>query len=155
MFATRYQPDNACLKSLSQYDEYNIPFETFTRACQRARDIILANTERTATRLVTNKLRRPALSAVESFDVQIIGKLCDLLRKVFGRHRTFQQYRAKLSTTYMGRNEHILDYIDRVKGLHRILCDEECQGLPEIIENKLAEINEIALTSFYVNRSPN
>ncbi|KAL2730676.1 LOW QUALITY PROTEIN: enzymatic polyprotein endonuclease reverse [Vespula squamosa] len=73
-----------------------------------------ANAERTATRLITNKLRGRALSAVESFDVQTIDKFCDLLRKVFGRHRIFQQYRAELSITYM------------------------------IMENKLAEINEFA-----------
>lgn len=80
--------------------------------------------------------------------MQKIGRLCDLLRKAFGRHRIFQQYRAELSTTYMGRNEHFLDYIDRVNGFHRILSDGEYQVPPELIKTKLAEINEFALTSF-------
>lgn len=78
----------------------------------------------------------------------MIGKLCDILRKVFDRHRTFQQYKAELNSTYMGRNGHVLDHTDRLKELHQILCNGECQGPSELMEDRRAGIDELALNNF-------
>lgn len=62
---------------------------------------------------------------MEDHDVISIDRRCDILREIFDLHRTLKQYKAELSNTFMRKDEHILDCIDRVKDLHQIIVDEE------------------------------
>lgn len=73
---------------------------------------------------------------MEDYDVISIDRLCDILLEIFDLHRTLEQYKTELSNTFMRKDEHILNYIDRVKDLHRIIIDEENYRTNELTENK-------------------
>jgi len=105
------------LETVPIYDGTNLTLSQFIRACRRARDVIPASSEQNLTRLLINKLRGRALSAVEDEPCDSIAELIDLLTIAFGTQKTINQYKGELSTIHLKPNEHILDYISRVKDL--------------------------------------
>ena len=112
-------------ESVPSFDGYNIPLAQFTRACRRAQEIIPPTAERNLTKLLINKLSKRAYYAVEDEPCDTVTELIDLLTGAFGSPKTLDQYRGELSTTYLRPNEHILDYISRIKDLRTAILDAE------------------------------
>ncbi|KAL2745392.1 hypothetical protein V1477_006247, partial [Vespula maculifrons] len=54
----------------------------------------------------------------------------------------YDTIRYELSSIYMRRDEHILDFIDRIKDLCQVICDEERYRLHELTEDQLKKIDE-------------
>ncbi|XP_043685217.1 uncharacterized protein LOC122637275 isoform X1 [Vespula pensylvanica] len=154
---TRHQTDDAfydsfesynisireAINMVPQYDGYNISIGTFTRACKRARELILFNAEETATRLIIKKLRGQVYSIVKDYNIYSIDRLCDILWE-----NLCTQYKVELSSIYMDQDEHILEFIDRVKDLRQVICNEERYKSHELTEEKRKEIDEFILISF-------
>lgn len=82
-----------------------------------SKEIIPPNSERNFTRLLINKLRERAYSAIEDEPCDTVTQLADLLNGAFGTPKTIDQFRGELSIIYIKDNEHMLDYISRVKDL--------------------------------------
>ncbi|KAK2578798.1 hypothetical protein KPH14_010911, partial [Odynerus spinipes] len=57
------------LESVPRYDGYRIPIYQFTRACERARDMISPASEAALVNLIINKLQGHAFQAVEDTDI--------------------------------------------------------------------------------------
>ncbi|KOC63612.1 hypothetical protein WH47_02493 [Habropoda laboriosa] len=53
----------------------------------------------------------------------MIAALCNRLKNIFGPRHTVDHYRGELTNIYQGINEHVLDYISRVKDLRTAIID--------------------------------
>jgi hypothetical protein len=83
------------------------------------------SSERNLTKLLVNKLRRRALSAVHDEPCDNVTELIDVLTNAFGIQKTIDQYKGDLSTIYLKPNEHILDFISQVKDLRSTIIDAD------------------------------
>jgi hypothetical protein len=54
-----------------------------------------------------------------------VTELIDLLTNASGIQKTIDQYKGDLSTIFLKPNEHILDYISRVKDLRSTIIDAD------------------------------
>ncbi|KYQ49637.1 hypothetical protein ALC60_11284 [Trachymyrmex zeteki] len=135
-------------ESVPYFDGRNLPLPQFIRACRRAKEIVPSSSERNLTKLLINKLRGQAYYAVEDEPCETIAQLIDLLNGAFGSAKTIDQYRGELSTIFIRREEHMLDYISRVKDLRSAILDAERRSrgsLPPSIAN---EIDALTARSF-------
>lgn len=135
------------LETIPSFDGYNMPVAQFARACRRARELFPAQSERSLTKLICNKLRNRAAAAVEDEPCSSITQLIDLLNGAFGSLKTVDQYRGELSMMYIKPNEHILDYISRAKDLRSSIIDlMRREGID--IPSRLAEVEQLTTRSF-------
>jgi hypothetical protein len=135
------------LETVPIYDGYNLTVSQFAQACRRAKEIISPSSERNLARLLCNKLRGRALVAVEDEEFNNVTQLIDLLTTAFGTQKTIDQYKGELSSIYLKRNEHILDFINRVKDLRSVITDSERCEYGDLNIN-LAEIDKLTARSF-------
>lgn len=135
-------------ESVPPFDGYNISLNQFTRACRRARDVVPPSSERNLTKLLINKLRDRAYSAVEDEPCETVTQLIDLLNTAFGSPKTIDQYRGELSTIYLKPREHMLDYIGRVKDLRTSILDAERREKGFLTERTVREVDGLAARSF-------
>jgi hypothetical protein len=85
------------LETVPVFDRNNISLSQFTRACRRAKDLIPPSSERNLTKLLVNKLRGRASSAVDDEPCDNVTELIDLLTNAFGIQKTIDQYKGDLS----------------------------------------------------------
>lgn len=136
------------LDTVPQFDGYNVTVSSFARACRRAREIIPPGSERNLTRLLITKLRGRALAAVEDEPCDSVIQLIDTLNNAFGALKTIDQLRGELSTIHLRRNEHILDFIGRVKDLRSSITDAERRERGRLTERLKADIDSLTARSF-------
>jgi len=138
------------LELISKYDGHNIPVWQFARACKRARDSIPFVDEAHLVHLIRNKLTGHAYLAVEDETHYTIEKFLDSLKKTFGTGKSSNYYRGQLSINYKKPNEHILDYIGRVKDLKSAIIEGDQTVLKrQLVIDEIALIDSFALESFY------
>lgn len=106
------------LESVPTFSGDNIPILKFTRACERAKDMIPPPLEPTFTRLLRNRLKGRAYTAIEDDTFRTVAALTDHLKDIFGTAKSVNQFRDELGNVVKGKTEHVLDYISRVKDLH-------------------------------------
>jgi hypothetical protein len=135
------------LETVPIYDGNNMSISQFIRACRRAKDVVPASSERNLTHLLINKLRGRALAAVEDEPCDNVTELIDLLNNAFETQKTIDQYKGELNIIYLKPNEHILDYISRVKDLRSSIMDA---GRREYRNNERYEneIDNLTVRSF-------
>lgn len=133
---------------IPSFDGYNIPLSQFIRACRRAKETVPPSSERNLTKILVNKLRGRAYYAVEDEPCDTITQLIDLLNGTFGSPNSIDQYRGELSMSYIQRNEHILDYISRVKDLRTAILDAERRTRGTLHHRTVAEIDALTARSF-------
>lgn len=136
------------LDSVPIFDGHNISLSQFTRACRRARETFPSASEFDLTRLLLNKLRGRAYYAVEDEPCDSVTQLIDLLNCAFGSPRTIDQYRGELSSIYIKQNEHMLDYIARVKDLRTTILDAERRERGTLNDNAIREIDGLTARAF-------
>jgi len=135
-------------ESVPYFDGYNIPLAQFVRACRRAKEIVPSSSERNLTKILINKLRNRAYYAVEDEPCETITQLIDLLNGAFGSPKTIDQYRGELSTIYIKKNEHMLDYISRAKDLRSAILDAERRSRGVLDPRVAAEVDALTARSF-------
>ena len=135
-------------ESVPNFDGYNISLGQFTRACRRAKEIVPPSAERNLTKLLVNKLRGRAYYAVEDEPRENVTQLIDLLTSAFGSAKTIDQYKGELSTVYLKPQEHMLDYISRVKDLRSAIMDAERRTTGRVDDETALRINELTARSF-------
>ena len=135
------------LDTIPTFNGYNMPVTQFARACRRARDLFPAHAERNLTRMICNKLRDRAAAAVEDEPCSSITQLIDLLNGAFGVLKNVDQYRGELSMIFLRPNEHILDYISRVKDLRAAIIDSMRREYTDT-QNRLDEVDTFTVRSF-------
>jgi len=135
-------------EGVPSFDGYNISLAQFTRACRRAKDIVPPASERNLTKLLISKLRGRAYYAVEDEPCDSVTQLIDLLNGAFGPSKTIDQYRGELSTVYLRPQEHVLDYISRVKDLRTAILDAERRDRGLVESRFLTDIEGLTARSF-------
>ena len=135
------------LDTIPSFNGYNMPIARFARACRHARDLFPAHSERNLTRLICNKLRDRAAAAVEDEPCSTITQLIDLLNEAFGTFKTVDQYRGELSMIFLRPQEHMIDYISRVKDLRSAIIDSMRRERTDSTHN-LDEVDRLAMRSF-------
>lgn len=136
------------LEGVPRFDGYNIPLTQFARACRRARESAPANHEKYLTRLLINRLSDRAYAAVEDEPCETVMQLIDLLNNAFGASHSIDQYRGELSKAYMRANEHILDFISRVKELRSAILDAERRARGNLDYSIISEVDQLTARSF-------
>lgn len=124
------------------FDGYNLTVFRFVRECKRARDVVPLHAEKVLTKLICNKLRGRAYSAIEDKNCCTIADLSRRLRDVLCPFKTVDQYRGELASISQYANEHIIDYISRVKDLRTAIIDTGEWSI------NLEEVNTLTASSF-------
>ncbi|KAG7196393.1 hypothetical protein KM043_000397 [Ampulex compressa] len=136
------------VESIPHFDGYNVPISQYVRACKRARDTVPPSAEYDLTKLLVNRLRGRAYLAVEDEACENITQLTDLLIASFGSLKSVDHYRGELSMIQQRRNEHMLDYISRVKTLRSAINDGERKERGILPESVRLEVDKLAMRSF-------
>lgn len=138
------------LELVPKYDGHNIPVWQFARACKRAKESIPLIDEAHFVRMLRNKLSNHAYLAVEDEIHPTVEKFVDCLKRTFGSGRSSNYYRGQLSMAYKKQNEHILDYIGRIKDLRTAIIEGDQTNLDRSLnELEITSIDSFALEAFY------
>lgn len=138
------------LELVPKYDGHNIPVWQFARACKRAKESIPLVDEASFVCMLRNKLTHHAYLAVEDETHPTVEKFLDCLKRVFGPGKSSNYYRGQLSMAYKKQNEHILDYIARIKDLKAAIIEGDQNTLGRTLsELELTSIESFALEAFY------
>lgn len=138
------------LELVPKYDGHNIPIWQFTRACKRAKEAVALIDEALFVRMLRNKLTHHAYLAVEDEMHTTVDKFLDALKRTFGPGRSSNYYRGQLSITYKKPNEHILDYIGRIRDLRTAIIEGDQANLDRaLMAPEIVSIDSFALEAFY------
>lgn len=138
------------LEAVPKYDGHNIPVWQFARACKRAKESVPFADEALLVRMLRNKLTHHAYLAVEDEIHSTVDKFIDCLKRTFGPGRSSNYYRGQLSIAYKKPNEHILDYIGRIKDLKTAIIEGDQTNLNRsLTESESSSIEAFALEAFY------
>ncbi|XP_011642151.1 uncharacterized protein LOC105430332 [Pogonomyrmex barbatus] len=88
------------------------------------------------------------ISAVADEPSDTVTQLSDLLNSVFGSVKSVVQYRGELIAVHLRPNEHILDYIDRVKEIRSAIRDGQRRARGILNPAITQEIDEITAQCF-------
>ncbi|CAL1671636.1 unnamed protein product [Lasius platythorax] len=137
------------LELVPKYDGHNIPVWQFARACKRAKETVPLVDETMFVRMLRNKLTHHAYLAVEDEIHPTVEKFLDCLKRSFGPGKSSNYYRGQLSMTFKKPNEHVLDYIGRIKDLKTAIIegDQTSFGRP-LSEIEISSIESFALEAF-------
>ncbi|XP_046145540.1 uncharacterized protein LOC114881995 isoform X1 [Osmia bicornis bicornis] len=130
------------------FDGHNISVLQFCRACRRAKEIVPPRVERTLARLILTRLRGRAALAIEDEFCETVTAVCNRLKDIFQPSHTINHFRGEIANIFMKPNEHILDFIGRVKDLREAMLDCNRQS-PNI-----AEIDDLTVDSFINGLNP-
>lgn len=134
------------LETIPAFDGYKIPVHQFCRACLRAREMLPSHLEVSLIQMTVNKLQGHAFLAVEDLTFVTVADLCEHLKNTFAPVKSLNQYRGELGNIFQKTNEHVLDYIARVKELKMAVREgeEKLQGslTQSVEENLKAEVLE-------------
>jgi len=135
-------------EAVPSFDGYNIPLSQFIRACRRAREMIPASAEMSLTKILINKLRGHAYYAVEDEPCETISQFIDLFNVAFGPRKDVGQYRGELANIYRRGEEHMLDYISRVKALRNDILDAERGPRGRLNHRVAIEVDALTIKAF-------
>lgn len=137
------------IESVPTFDGYKPSVFQFLRACERAKNMVSDEQEPHLARLLTNKLIGHALLAVEdSHGFDSVEELGDRLRTIFAPQKSVNQYRGDLGNIYQKPNEHILDYISRIRDIRLAILDGIKRSAGHISRDKQREIDQETLEAF-------
>lgn len=125
----------------------------FTKACERALELIPCYQEYHLVQLIINKLQGHAYAAIEGTEYETIIELTKRLKSIFGPNKSTDQYRGELANIYMKPNENIFDYIGRVKELRTAIIDGETSPsgyIDKIVKHQI----EMSVKDNFVNGLP-
>lgn len=89
-----------------------------------------------------------AYVAVEDEPCETVTQLIDLLNEAFGSLNSITQYRGELSRACMKPNEHILDFISRIKELRSTILDAERRTRGVLDAAVINDVDELTARSF-------
>lgn len=119
------------LDSIPTFDGHNMTVIKFSRICKRASEMVPPNLEPQLVRAIRAKITGRAYIAIEDETHQSMTDLIDSLRSKFAPLKSPHYYKGKLADIFKAPQEHVLDYISRVKDLKSAVIDsEKSEGKP-------------------------
>ena len=136
------------IETVPNFNGHNIPVVQFARACNRAKALVPPQTEPQLARLLRNKLQDHACLAVEDRVFDSVNDLIKQLKRTFSPLKTSDHYRGELANIIKGNNEHILEYISRVKDLRFAILEEDREYYRDFSRNHPEDLDRMTLDSF-------
>lgn len=137
------------VEALSMFNGNNMSVLTFIRSVKQARDTVPPQAEpQLVKHIIMHKLKGLAQLALEDENCFTADKLCEILRQSFGPKRTLEQYRGDMTGVYQKLNEHVLEYICRVKDLRTAILNSKKQETGSLTALDIAEIDSLTRKSF-------
>ena len=136
------------IETVPNFNGYNISVLQFARACNRAKALIPSQAEPQLARLLTNKLQDHACLAVEDRVFDSVNDLIKQLKRTFSPAKTSDHYRGELANIIKGPNEHVLEYISRVKDLRFAILEEDREYYRDFARNHPDDLDRLTLDSF-------
>ena len=135
------------IETVPKFNGHNMSVLQFARACNRAKDLVPSQAEPQLARLLRNKLQDHAYLAVEDRVFDSVNDLVKQLKRTFSPAKTSDHYRGELANVIKGTNEHVLEYISRVKDLRFAILEED-REYRDFAQNHLEDIDRLTLDSF-------
>lgn len=143
------------LDLIPRYDGHNISIWKFAKSCRRARESLPLTNEAYLVTLIRNKLESHAYLAIEDEYHITIDELLDSLKRVFGPGKSSNYYRGQLSINFMKPNDHILDYIGKIKDLRTNIIEGDQDVLGRTLTaSEINAIDSFVFESFYEGLPP-
>ena len=136
------------IETVPNFNGHNIPIEQFARACNRAKALVPSQAEPQLARLLRNKLQDHACLAVEDRVLDSVNDLIKQLKRIFSPVKTSDHYRGELANIIKGTNEHILEYISRVKDLRFAILEEDRGNYRDFARIHPEDLDRLTLDSF-------
>ena len=136
------------IETVPNFNGHNIPVEQFARACNRAKAVVPPQAEPQLARLLRNKLQDHASLAVEDKGFNSVNDLIKQLKRTFSPAKTSDHYRGELANVIKGTNEHVLEYISRVKDLRFAILEEDREYYRDFARNHPEDLDRLTLDSF-------
>ena len=136
------------IETVPSFNGHNIPVEQFARACNRAKALVPPQAEPQLARLLRNKLQDHACLAVEDRVFDSVNDLIKQLKRTFSPAKTSDHYRGELANIIKGTNEHVLEYISRVKDLRFAILEEDREYYRDFARNHPEDLDRLTLDSF-------
>ena len=136
------------IETVPNFNGHNIPVVQFARACNRAKALVPPQAEPQLARLLRNKLQDHACLAVEDRVFDSVNDLIKQLKRTFSPAKTSDHYRGELANIIKGNNEHILEYISRVKDLRFAILEEDREYYRDFSRNHPEDLDRLTLDSF-------
>ena len=136
------------IETVPTFNGHNIPVEQFARACNRAKVLVPPQAEPQLARLLRNKLQDHACLAVEDRVFDSVNDLIKQLKRTFSPAKTSDHYRGELANIIKGTNEHVLEYISRVKDLRFAILEEDRDYYRDFARDHPEDLDRLTLDSF-------
>lgn len=136
------------LSTIPNFTGYDISVFHFSRACERARDMLPRNLEFSLVQMTLNKLKGHAFQLLQDIDVQTIEELITQLKNTFAPRKTINQYKGELGNIHQNPGESVMEYAGRLKDIKAGLLDCERQTRGEITNFTKNEVDQDSLESF-------
>ena len=136
------------IETVPNFNGHNIPVVQFARACNRAKALVPPQAEPQLARLLRNKLQDHACLAVEDRVFDSVNDLIKQLKRTFSPAKTSDHYRGELANIIKGTNEHVLEYISRVKDLRFAILEEDREYYRDFARNYPEDLDRLTLDSF-------
>ncbi|KAG7199718.1 hypothetical protein KM043_000175 [Ampulex compressa] len=136
------------LQTVPSFNGSNMPLDEYVRACKRARELLHPSQERSLTKALSTRLGGRAYYVVEGERCENIAQYTDLLTTAFVQAKSVDHYRGELSMIKIQHNEHMLDFIARVKILRTAILDGERRRRGVISAEVEDEVDALAERSF-------
>lgn len=137
------------LELVPSYDGHSIPVLEFARACKRVKELVPLTDEAYLVRLLRNKLKGRAYLVIEDETHDTVDRFLEALKFAFRPSRTPNYYRGQLSVCFKKPNEHIIDFIGKIKDLRNAIIEGDQNLLGrELTPEEISSINADTLDAF-------
>lgn len=142
------------IETIPRINGHNIPVLQLTRACKRALNLfpslLSLETEYALVRMIRAKSDGHAYLVVEEEELTTVDQLVEILKLAFQPSKSINYYKGQLNNTYKRPNEHVLDYIGRVRDLKQAIIEGETKVSVVISANDRRRIE----SESFVNELP-
>lgn len=136
------------LNTIPYFNGQDISVFHFSRACERARDMLPQNLEFSLVQMIINKLKGHAYQLIQDIDLQTVNELITQLKNTFAPRKTINQYKGELGNIHQNPGESVMDYAGRLKEIKAGLLDCERQTRGETTQATKMEIEQDSIESF-------
>lgn len=120
----------------------------FIRSCKRACSMLPASAEFMFLTLLRQKFKGEARTSVENMDYANMKEFDNLMRSVFDRRRSANQYKADMENIVMKPDEKMVSYVNRARTIYRDILHAETAERGELSERETLKIDKDAISAF-------
>lgn len=136
------------LSYIPKFNGSSATVSDFIRSCKRACSMLPSSAEFMFLTLVRQKFEGEARTAVENMDYSNIKEFENLLRSVFDRKRSANQYKTDMENIIMKPDENMVPYVNRARTIYRYILNPEKLERGDLSERETNKIDTDTITAF-------